>query len=495
MPMKKIVFATASLALFGSMYVVPAFAQVIPLPSERGGVSVSLTSPTSIDAIVGTLKDGAFDAATVQASFTVNGQTIQDFMTITPNASDVRSKWSDGRKSLIAQLTKDGFFAKNAKSASVNSVLDDSTTFTIKSITIYGEKQSILNTAGKFTGKHSDFRDASANSAGASAAAKSSSASQPVSPLNGQIRALAVANNPYYLLLPISGSVSTGLFTAHGVTNPTRGVVNYMGWNSNGFASDQTYEHDFFLSAAGGTYFARSFSSPATGCIPVTVYAATSWPSSSYPYLDSDLESDFACSNGANSNGNIAYSIGAGQANAINAGVTHFTAILMANGDATTDISIVQGQIGYQNPVGCHSPLCSFAYGYSLIKPPYTTETTHYNFIKNVVVPSSKSWTNVGYTPDTPQAVSVSNPTVSGLRLNFVDVTWDETNISAERSVGSSGPWTVFNFGILNAGNAPGNWYWDNTGLSSHTTYCYRMRSMNAHGNSAYSPTACGTTQ
>jgi hypothetical protein len=100
----------------------------------------------------------------------------------------------------------------------------------------------------------------------------------------------------------------------------------------------------------------------------------------------------------------------------------------------------------------------------------------------------------VGYNPDTPDQVSVTNASASSLRLNFRDITWDETNISAERSIGASGPWTVFNFGILNAGNAPGNWYWDNTGLSSHTQYCYRMRSMNAHGNSAYSPTVCGTT-
>lgn len=29
----------------------------------------------------------------------------------------------------------------------------------------------------------------------------------------------------------------------------------------------------------------------------------------------------------------------------------------------------------------------------------------------------------------------------------------------------------------------------DNTGLASHTTYCYRMRATNAIGSSAYSPT------
>lgn len=473
-------FAVVALAAMGSMYIAPTFAQVA---TEKGKIAVELGSAMSIDSVVKTLQGVSFDQVSVQGSFTTNGQPIQDFVTVTPNqtAGEVSSNWSNGRKTLVAQLAKDGFFAKNTKFASAN-IPDDSTTFEVKNITVYGDKQSVINTAGKFTGTHSGFQSSNAN---VSTTSKNPSKAQPVSPIGSGVAALAVANNPYYLLLPISGSVSTGLFTAPGVTNPTRGVVNYMGWNTNGFASDQTYEHDFFLDANGGTYFARSFSLPPY-CQPNAVYAATSWPSASYPYLDSDLESNGLCS----SSGNIAYSIGAAQANAINAGVTHFTAILMPDGDATTDTFLLQGQVGYQNPVGCHDTLCSYPYGYGS-----GHETTHYYFIRTGgIVPGSQSWTNVGYLPDTPINVAVSNPTASSLRLNFTDITWDETNISAERSIGPSGPWTTFNFGILNAGNAPGNWYWDNTGLSSHTQYCYRMRATNAKGSSAYSPTMCGTT-
>lgn len=469
-------FAVVALVAMGSMYIAPASAQVA---AEKGKVTVALGSAMSIDSVIKTLQGGAFDQVSIQSSFTTNGQTIQDFVTIIPNqtAGEVSSNWSNGRKTLISQLTKDSFFAKNSKFASATT--DDSATFTVKHITVYGDKQSAINTAGKFTGTHSSFQ----SSGNVGTTSKKPTKAQPVSPIDGQITTLAVANSPYYLLLPISGSVVTGLFTAPGVTNPTRGVVNYMGWSSNGFASDQTYEHDFFLDASGGTYFARSFSSPPY-CQPNTVYAATSWPSASYPYLDSDLEVNGSCS----STGNIAYSIGAAQANAITTGMTHFTAILMANGDASTDTFLLQGQVGYQFPVGCHGPLCSYPYGYGV------KETTHYG-LKSGTVPNTTSWTVPAvFALDRPENVSVSNPTSSSLRLNFIDVSWDETNISAERSVGPSGPWTVFNFGILNGGTAVGSWYWDNTGLASHTQYCYRMRAMNSVTSSTYSPIVCGTT-
>ena len=40
-----------------------------------------------------------------------------------------------------------------------------------------------------------------------------------------------------------------------------------------------------------------------------------------------------------------------------------------------------------------------------------------------------------------------------------------------------------------------GTWYWDNGGLTSNTTYCYRLRTQNASGYSAtYSNEACGAT-
>lgn len=161
----------------------------------------------------------------------------------------------------------------------------------------------------------------------------------------------------------------------------------------------------------------------------------------------------------------------------------------MPNGDATTDTFILEGQVGYRSPTFCHDTLCSFPYGYI-----NNNATTHYRIITGGTVPSTRSWTFTGVIPKTPDQISVTNPSASSLRLNFRDITWDETDILVERRVGATGSWTAFTFGILNTGNSFGNWRWDNTGLSSGTQYCYRMRARNAIGSSAYSPIMCGQT-
>ena len=177
--MKKIIFVAVSFTMLGLIYVAPISAQVVPSSSinEKGKISVLLGSPTSIDTVVRALQGGSFDMVSVQGSFTVSDQTIQDFMTITPSqeVSDVYSKWSNGRKALIAQLNKSDFFEKNAKFMSVNISIDDSAIFTIKNITVYGDKHSISNITRKFNGIYSDFESNSkANVLGEATASKKS---------------------------------------------------------------------------------------------------------------------------------------------------------------------------------------------------------------------------------------------------------------------------------------------------------------------------------
>ena len=95
--------------------------------------------------------------------------------------------------------------------------------------------------------------------------------------------------------------------------------------------------------------------------------------------------------------------------------------------------------------------------------------------------------------PEAPSNVSITNPTATSLRVNFTDNTYDETNILIERKTGISGSWiSLGGFRIL---DKIGNWYWNNTGLASQTTYCYRLKAINAVGSSPYSNEACGTTQ
>ncbi len=460
--------------------------------SEIGEMIVKPPKPVSLDEIISAMKEGAVESAITTSSFTVGGRTITDFATVFPSdvSSDARSRILDARRTLIKELDKNNFFGAVSLQMPVGSSAD---TLDIQSISFFGKKQNLSTAASRFTGATANFRS---NSAQQSAHASQASRSLPPLSLSSTgnqaiIQAAVAANVPYYTLVPVSGSVTTGLFTAPGVTNPTRGAVNYMHWNSNGFASDQTYEHDFFLNASGGTYFARSFSLPPY-CQPRTLYAATSWPSTSYPYLDSNLEASITspCS----STGNIAYTIGAGQANAIPAGTQHFTAILMPNGDATTDTFLLQGQVGYQSPVGCRSTLCSYPYGYSV------KESTHYNLILSGSVPGSQSWTFRGKVPDVPIQISISPallaiitcPSSSCQKLNFTDVSWDETNIVLEVSSGAS-VWT-FNLGALNAGTTVGYWSVQIGGLTSKKQYCYRLKILNAIGAPPYTSPACATT-
>ena len=95
--------------------------------------------------------------------------------------------------------------------------------------------------------------------------------------------------------------------------------------------------------------------------------------------------------------------------------------------------------------------------------------------------------------PLTPSNVSVSNPTASSLQINFKDNALNETNILVERKTGAFGTWSqITNFGALSGASS---WYWTNGGLSSGTTYCYRLRAQNSFGYSdTYSNESCGTT-
>ena len=171
----------------------------------------------------------------------------------------------------------------------------------------------------------------------------------------------------------------------------------------------------------------------------------------------------------------------------------------MPNGDATTDTALVQGQVGYQYPVGCKGTLCSYPYGYTAnTLRPFTSETTHYNLLKNIVVPGAQSWTFSGIVPDAPyleRVSAVSAPAGTSLQLYFYDTTWDETSISVERRLNTSATWTtIATWGTLNQGNDVGYWSWINSGLSRTTTYCYRMLAKNAFGPSTYSSERCATT-
>lgn len=94
--------------------------------------------------------------------------------------------------------------------------------------------------------------------------------------------------------------------------------------------------------------------------------------------------------------------------------------------------------------------------------------------------------------PLAPSNVSINVLSSSSLRVNFKDNATNETAIVLERKTDTFGTYAqIANFGAL---SGTSSWYWDNTGLSSKTKYCYRLRAQNNAVYSSYSNEACGTT-
>ena len=134
--------------------------------------------------------------------------------------------------------------------------------------------------------------------------------------------------------------------------------LQYMGWYSNNFNGNATYEHDFFLNNYNnnpGTYLnPKSTSYP--GCFPVSTYATTTWPPASYPYLDTRLSGNLiGCENEE-----IPYTIGAAKADEIPSGTWQYTYIATQPGNANWDKFKLQGQKGYRLPSWCYTTWCSF---------------------------------------------------------------------------------------------------------------------------------------
>ena len=74
-----------------------------------------------------------------------------------------------------------------------------------------------------------------------------------------------------------------------------------------------------------------------------------------------------------------------------------------------------------------------------------------------------------------------------------LSLTWDDvTNEASYEVVGRK---AVGNRAFVKLATLPAdvtNYDW--TGLAAHTSYCSRVRAVNAKGNSGYSPIACNTT-
>lgn len=125
----------------------------------------------------------------------------------------------------------------------------------------------------------------------------------------------------------------------------------YMKWEWISFASNQTYEHELFFENHDRTSYLNGSTTAYPGCFPVVTYASTSWPASTRPYLDTRLKPNgLGCEVDE-----LEFTIGAFQANQLQANTLYNNYIRTTNGNASNDRFKVQGEVGHQNPSNCLS--------------------------------------------------------------------------------------------------------------------------------------------
>lgn len=90
--------------------------------------------------------------------------------------------------------------------------------------------------------------------------------------------------------------------------------------------------------------------------------------------------------------------------------------------------------------------------------------------------------------PMPPSSLDVDNITEASMRLNWLDNSTNETGFEVERSLTAGS-------GFVRITTVPADvTTFNNIGLDQHTTYYYRVRAVNASGQSAYSNVISGTT-
>lgn len=199
-----------------------------------------------------------------------------------------------------------------------------------------------------------------------------------------------LAKTPFLTSEPISSAVmatstslaylapNSGTSYFYPSSSGGRYVQQNMKWNAIYFSWDQTYEHDVFLYNYDNQTYLNPGSSSYHGCYPVTLYAATSWPSAAKPYIDTRLSDNLvSCEKNE-----LAFTIGAAQASALQANVNYYTYMRTTAGNASSDNFKLQAQIGHRNPTNCYTTWCSWGDESINLVPAWSS-----------LVPGTKTWT------------------------------------------------------------------------------------------------------
>jgi titin len=90
--------------------------------------------------------------------------------------------------------------------------------------------------------------------------------------------------------------------------------------------------------------------------------------------------------------------------------------------------------------------------------------------------------------PSAPTVLTASSTSLTSVNLSWDDASTNETGFQIERSLTSSSGYSVITTTAANATS------YTNSGLTSGTTYYYRIKAVNAGGGSSYAPVASVTT-
>lgn len=160
-----------------------------------------------------------------------------------------------------------------------------------------------------------------------------------------------------------------------------RETTQWMKWDWKSFNSTQTYEHALRYENSDGKTYLNNGTTLYPGCWPVITYAATSWPSTSRPYVDTRASGDGVYCDTAE----LEFTIGMFQAYVVSPNTWYHTYIRSTNGNASNDRFKLMGEIGHQAP-----PICSL--GQEVWCSSYPDITVDLAQAWNSEVPGTKWW-------------------------------------------------------------------------------------------------------
>jgi hypothetical protein len=324
--------------------------------------SISLKQPVPIQQALQSAIKNRVTILMVEADFLIGSQPLHDFYVVPPhtNATQIEQNYADQRMAFFADISspieKTPNFAEKHSAELQNTM--ETQAKAVSSAEFQQQAKIITISKMLLRGDANTINQLIADTPEAIATTADEKALSERKPQAEQGSADA-AQKPDTASTADTSRWNPEVGVSYTYPHPNGGRYSYqwMWWDEIPFSSNQTYEHDFFLYNYNndGTYLNGS-DSGYPGCFPIVEYAATTWPAESKPYLDTRFAANYvSCERDE-----LAYTIGAAQADKLTANTWHYTYIRTKDGNVDTDKFRLSGQLGHRTPSLCYSTWCSF---------------------------------------------------------------------------------------------------------------------------------------